>query len=81
LEIIKQLQEKKIIPIQRANMKLKLTVPSKEGKRLKDRIHALLSNIEDEEWDDTYQVVHLFRRMINFSLGMFHRSREFPSDQ
>src|ERR1044072_2401737 len=58
LEIIKQLQEKKIIPIARAQMRLRITTPIKE-KKVKERLVPLISNIEDENYSDEYELVSI----------------------
>ncbi|KAJ1975253.1 hypothetical protein H4R34_004406 [Dimargaris verticillata] len=50
LEVIKQLQEKDIIPIARTQMRLRITMPAKEGKRIKDKLMPLLETVEDEDW-------------------------------
>ena len=58
LEVIKQLQEKKIIPIARAQMRLRITTPIKE-KKVKEKLTPLISNIEDESYSDEYELVSL----------------------
>nr|CAG8487842.1 11917_t:CDS:2 [Entrophospora candida] len=58
LEVIKQLQEKKIIPIARAQMKLRITIPNnKEAKKIKERLTELISQIEDENWSDECELI------------------------
>ncbi|XP_055637204.1 ribosome maturation protein SBDS [Toxorhynchites rutilus septentrionalis] len=47
LEVIKLLQA--TIPLERAKMRLKVTLPRKEAKRLKDKIVKLCSPLEGEE--------------------------------
>ncbi|KAI9281822.1 SBDS protein C-terminal domain-containing protein [Sporodiniella umbellata] len=50
LEVIKQLQEKQMLPIQRAQMRIRLTLSqSKESKKLRDSIMPMLTSIEDED--------------------------------
>ncbi|CAG8464831.1 5134_t:CDS:2 [Funneliformis caledonium] len=56
LEVIKQLQEKKIIPIARAQMRLRITTPIKE-KKVKEKLTPLISNIEDESYGDEYELI------------------------
>ncbi|CAI2172190.1 11220_t:CDS:2 [Funneliformis geosporum] len=56
LEVIKQLQEKKIIPIARAQMRLRITTPIKE-KKVKEKLTPLISNIEDENYGDAYELI------------------------
>lgn len=61
LDVIKQLQEKQLLPIQRAQMRLRLTLPqSKETKKLKEKILPLLTSIEDEDAGATeYELVRI----------------------
>ncbi|GBC10481.1 hypothetical protein RclHR1_09660005 [Rhizophagus clarus] len=56
LEVIKQLQEKKIIPIARAQMRLRITAPIKE-KKVKEKLVPMISNIEDESYNDEYELI------------------------
>lgn len=59
LDVIKQLQEKQMLPIQRAQMRLRLTLPqSNETKKLREKILPLLTSIEDEDSGSTeYELV------------------------
>ncbi|KAJ1656892.1 hypothetical protein IWQ61_003612 [Dispira simplex] len=58
LYVIKQLQEKAIIPIARAQMRVRITLPAKEGKRLKEKLLARVTTVEDEDWTvDAYELV------------------------
>jgi len=41
---------KKVMPIERAEMRLKIT-SSKEGKKLKEKLSKIGANVETEEWD------------------------------
>jgi ribosome maturation protein SDO1 len=61
LDVIKQLQEKQLLPIQRAQMRLRLTMPqSKETKKLREKILPLLTSIEDEDSGATeYELVNI----------------------
>ncbi|CAG8803353.1 15984_t:CDS:2, partial [Racocetra fulgida] len=57
LDAIKQLQEKKVIPISRAQMRLRITIPnSKETKKAKEKLTPLIASIEDESWDNEYEL-------------------------
>ncbi|KAI8090308.1 SBDS protein C-terminal domain-containing protein [Gilbertella persicaria] len=50
LDVIKQLQEKQLLPIQRAQMRLRVTLPqSAESKKLREKIMPLLTSVEDED--------------------------------
>uniref|UniRef100_T1J5D7 GTPase Era, mitochondrial n=1 Tax=Strigamia maritima TaxID=126957 RepID=T1J5D7_STRMM len=49
LDVIKQL--KTVMNIERAQMRLKIVLPVKEGRRLKEKIVKLVSKLESENWD------------------------------
>ncbi|KAK3751515.1 hypothetical protein QZH41_019092, partial [Actinostola sp. cb2023] len=57
LEVIRQLKES--MPIERAQMRLKLILPSKDAKRIKEKLKPMLSTIESEEWDVDLEMVCL----------------------
>lgn len=42
---------REIMKIDRAEMRLRISVEAKEAKRAHDRLKALFSNIEVEDWD------------------------------
>ncbi|KJE96177.1 ribosome maturation protein SBDS [Capsaspora owczarzaki ATCC 30864] len=48
LEVIKQLQE--TISIKRAQMRVRIVLPVKDAKKIKDRVVSLVSTVESEEW-------------------------------
>lgn len=55
LDVIKQLLEKKTIPIARAQMRIRIVVPSKDGKRIKDKLMTMIASKEDEDLDENYE--------------------------
>lgn len=57
LEVIRQLKE--TMEIQRAHMRLRLVVPAKEAKRLKEKVKPLLQVVESEEFDEQLEMVFL----------------------
>ena len=57
LEVIKTLQEANIIPIARAQMRVRITCPGKEAKKLKDKIKSFITTLEEEDWSDDYELV------------------------
>lgn len=57
LDVIRQLKES--IQIQRAHMKLRLILPAKEAKRLKEKLKPLLEVVESEDFDDDLEMVCL----------------------
>ena len=38
-------------------MRICATMPAKEGKRLKDKLIAMFTKIEEEDWSDVWEVV------------------------
>ncbi|KAI9296096.1 Shwachman-Bodian-diamond syndrome protein [Neoconidiobolus thromboides FSU 785] len=59
LEIIRQLQDKKTIPIARAQMRIRITLPGKEAKKLKENLLPNISKVEEEDFGDLYEMVSL----------------------
>lgn len=57
LDAIRLLQEAKTIPIQRARMRIRLTMPAKDGKRLKDKILATIDTVEEDDWTEEWELV------------------------
>lgn len=53
LEVIKMLQASGALAIERAEMKLRLDIPVKEGKKMKDKLHKLIKQIDSEEFNST----------------------------
>jgi len=49
LDCIKLLQTKSTLPIQRSRMRVKITMPSKDGERLKEKILESAETIEDDK--------------------------------
>jgi len=53
LEVIKQLKERNVIPISRAQMRLRVIANAgKQGKRLNEKLASHIAQIEGEEWQD-----------------------------
>ncbi|KAM4566239.1 ribosome maturation protein SBDS [Odontesthes bonariensis] len=57
LEVIRQLKE--TMEIQRAYMRLRLVLPAKEAKRLKEKLKPLLQVVESEDFDEELEMVCL----------------------
>ena len=55
--MIKVLQEKNTLPIARAQMRVRITMPAKDGKRLKQQVLVLVSKVEDDDWGDDWELV------------------------
>ncbi|KDN50383.1 Shwachman-Bodian-diamond syndrome protein [Tilletiaria anomala UBC 951] len=57
VEVIRLLQEKKIIPIERAKMRVRICMPNKDGKRLKEKVLSLVDHVEDDDWTDEWELI------------------------
>ncbi|PKI85236.1 hypothetical protein MVES_000795 [Malassezia vespertilionis] len=57
LDVLKLLQAKNTIPIERVRMHVRVTMPPKDGKRLKDKIVPLFEHIEDEDYGDEWESI------------------------
>jgi len=51
LEVIKLLQTSGTLPIERAVMKVRIEIPQKDAKRLREKIHKLFKETESEEFN------------------------------
>ncbi|GAA5859511.1 hypothetical protein JCM1840_004647 [Sporobolomyces johnsonii] len=59
LDLIKVLQAQKSLPIARAQMRVRITMSSKEGKKIKEKLMPLISKVEDDDWSDEWELVAL----------------------
>jgi len=59
LDVIKQLKESNALNIQRAQMRLKISIPAKDGKKVREKIKKLASKVEVEEFTDDLEMVFL----------------------
>jgi len=59
LEVIKQLREKEVIPIQRAQMRVRITAAPKDGKRIAEKLRPLMASTENEGFDPQFELVGL----------------------
>ncbi|CAE7139098.1 unnamed protein product [Rhizoctonia solani] len=59
LECIKHLQANSTLPIQRARMRVRITMPAKDGKRLKEQIVQGADKIEDEDMGEEWEIIML----------------------
>lgn len=64
----------------RAQMRVRITMPSKDGKRIKTQVLALVDKVEDDEWADEWELVsapsfaYRFRTNMLTSLSTLCRS-------
>lgn len=59
LEVIKKLMESDVIQIQRAQMRLRLSIPGREAKKVKEKIKKMASTVENEEFDGDLEMIIL----------------------
>ncbi|KAJ1334900.1 SBDS family rRNA metabolism protein [Batrachochytrium salamandrivorans] len=57
IEAIKTLNDKNTIPISRAQMRVRIIMPAKDGKRLKDKIAQIVTGTKEEDWSDEYELI------------------------
>ncbi|XP_070169871.1 ribosome maturation protein SBDS isoform X2 [Polyergus mexicanus] len=50
LDVILQLKE--VMPLERAQMRLRIVIPEKEARKLKDKVIRLITKLENEKWDN-----------------------------
>ncbi|KAJ2691853.1 hypothetical protein GGH99_002122 [Coemansia sp. RSA 1285] len=59
LDVIRQIQEHNTLPISRAQMRIRIVMPAKDAKRIRDRVMELVASVEDEERGEMYELVCL----------------------
>lgn len=59
LEAIKLLKETASLKIQRAQMRLKISIPAKSGKKVREQIKKLATKIEEEDFTDDLEMIFL----------------------
>lgn len=58
LELIKRLgEEDKVLPMRRAYMRVRITMPAKDAKRIGDKVKAECEEIEEEEAGQEWEAV------------------------
>lgn len=48
-----------MIPIARAQMRIRITCPGKEGKKLREKLSTCIASIESEDFSDEYELICL----------------------
>ena len=51
---------KNSMDIERAKMRIRVTIPSKDAKKLKEKLTSLISSTEHEDWDADWVLVCTF---------------------
>ena len=57
LDVIKQLQAKNTIPIERTRMRIRVTMPAAVGKKVQERLSELVENVESESKSSEWEIV------------------------
>jgi ribosome maturation protein SDO1 len=61
IEVIKLLQSSGTLAIERAEMKVRLDIPVKDAKKLKEKLHKLIKKTESEEFSaSSLEIVGFF---------------------
>ena len=59
LELIKKLSESDVLPIRRVRMRVRITMPSKDAKRIGDKVKAECEEVEEEDPGQEWEAVSL----------------------
>jgi len=59
LDVIRQLKEKQLIPIARAQMRVRVAASQKDAKRVSEKVKPLFATVESEDFDPQYDIVGL----------------------
>ncbi|XP_041348250.1 ribosome maturation protein SBDS-like [Gigantopelta aegis] len=59
LDVIRAMKESDTINIQRAYMRIRVTIPAKEGKKMRTKFRKLAKNVEKDEFGETLEMVLL----------------------
>lgn len=66
LDLIRQLsQPDSILPVERVRMRVRITMPSKDAKRVKEKIMELVEDTEEEDMDAEWEAVSLHLRRLS----------------
>lgn len=57
LDVIRLIQSKTDFPIALAQMKVRVLLPMKEGKKILEKLKSLVNKIEEEDFSDEYEMV------------------------
>lgn len=57
LDVIKQLKKDSTLSISRSQMRIRITMLAKEGKKLKEKVVELVEKVESEEWEEEWELV------------------------
>ncbi|XP_072744066.1 ribosome maturation protein SBDS [Anoplolepis gracilipes] len=55
LDVISQLKE--VMPLERAQMRLRIVIPEKEARKLKDKLMKFITKLETEKWDNRSLII------------------------
>lgn len=75
LDLIRQLGADSILPVQRVRMRVRVTMPAKDGKRVKDKVVALVDEVEEEDTGAEWEAI------VRIDPGAFRAINELVSDE
>lgn len=81
LELIKKLSEGDVLPIRRVRMRVRITMPSKDAKRIGEKVKAECEEVEDEDPGQEWEAVSLSPWVIGQSAHETdcpNQSQRFP---
>lgn len=59
LEVIRQIKDAGVMPIDRAQMRIKLTLPQKDAKQVLEKLRSNFTSVESEEWQGDLEIVSI----------------------
>ena len=69
LEVIRQIKDAGVMPIDRAQMRIKLTLPQKVAKQVLEKLKPSFKSVESEEWQGDLEIVSITVVCVCFSVS------------
>lgn len=57
--MIRLIKDAGVMPIDRAQMRIRLTLPQREAKQVLEKLRSSFTSIESEEWEGNLEVVKI----------------------
>lgn len=79
LDLIRQLsQPESVLPVQRVRMRVRITMPSKDAKRVKEKVLELVDEVEEEDMDAEWEAVSAQSRRADARSSRSTRPHSVP---
>ncbi len=75
LDLIRSLGADSILPVQRVRMRVRITMPAKDGKRVKDKVVALVDEVEEEDTGAEWEAI------VRIDPGAFRAINDLVNDE